>query len=357
MVDPKFRKEIITILTLCILWYSSSSSNSVIGKLLLNEFPFPMTVTMVQLLSITVYSGPFFNVWGVRKFADISWPYYMKIIVPLALGKFFVSVLTHVSIWKVPVSYAHTVKATMPLFSVVLSRVILGEKQTCRVYASLLPIVTGVLIATLTELSFDVMGLISALVATLQMSLQNIFSKKVLQDVGIHHLRLLHILGRLAFFMFIPFWLYFDLQKILSETVIMTDRRYYIMALLFADGLLNWLQNIFAFTIMSMVTSLTFAVANATKRVFIIFLSLFILGNPVTPVNVFGMMLAVVGVLAYNKAKYDARMSDSKKTLLPFIKSRREDQLPFDYKYHKLNHNNGYLMNGYSKLSKGADNV
>lgn len=161
MIDRKVKKEVLTVLGLCILWYSTSSGNNVITKVLLNEFPFPMTVTMVQLLSITTYSGPFFNVWSIRKFVDLSWPYYFKIIVPLALGKFIVSVLTHVSIWKVPVSYAHTgsylflfwksitrklsyefnlivcsfisVKATLPLFSVVLSRVILGEKQTCRV--------------------------------------------------------------------------------------------------------------------------------------------------------------------------------------------------------------------------------
>lgn len=108
MADRKQAREILTVLFLCILWYVVSSSNNVIGKMLLNEFPYPMTVTMVQLTSITVYSGPFFNMWGVRKYVDISWKYYCSLIVPLAFGKFFTSVFSHVSIWKVPVSYAHT---------------------------------------------------------------------------------------------------------------------------------------------------------------------------------------------------------------------------------------------------------
>lgn len=108
--DKTATRQMMTITILCILWYVVSSSNNVIGKMILSEFPYPMTVTMVQLTSITVYSGPFFNLWGVRKYVDISWRYYFKFIVPLALGKFLASVTSHISIWKVSVSYAHTGK-------------------------------------------------------------------------------------------------------------------------------------------------------------------------------------------------------------------------------------------------------
>ncbi|XP_050452865.1 solute carrier family 35 member E1 homolog isoform X1 [Cataglyphis hispanica] len=320
MDDRRNNREMVTVLFLCLLWYVISSSSNVVGKMLLSEFPYPLTVTMVQLTSITLYSGPFFNLWGVRRYSsNITWSYYLRLIVPLALGKFLANVFSHVSIWKVPVSYAHTVKATMPLFTVALSRIILQEQQTWKVYLSLVPIVGGVAIATLTELSFNMIGLISALASTMAFSLQNIYSKKVLHETGIHHLWLLHILGRLALFMFLPIWGVYDLYSLIYEPVMRpsVEMSYYILGLLFLDGILNWFQNIIAFSVLSIVTPLTYAVASASKRIFVIAVTLLILGNPVTWLNIFGMTMAIFGVLCYNNAKYNQKMEKQKETILP----------------------------------------
>ncbi|XP_050293301.1 solute carrier family 35 member E1 homolog [Anthonomus grandis grandis] len=341
-------KGLCKVLLLCISWYLVSSTNNIIGKTVLTHFPYPMTMTMVQLLTITVLSGPLFDMWGIRRFVDIPWDYYCKLILPLAFGKFMASVFSHVSIWKVPVSYAHTVKATMPLFTVILSRVIMGEKQTYKVYLSLVPIISGVAVATLTEISFDMVGLVCALVSTAGFSLQHIFSKKVLKDTSVHHLRLLHILGRLALFMFLPVWLYTDFWTLTQNKKALVHQDYRIMALLFIDGLLNWLQNIIAFSLLHLVTPLTYAVANCSKRIFVIGASLFLLGNPVTSMNVVGMLMAIFGVLFYNKAKYDQRHSEMKETVLPLSqKIKNPDKIVYS--------TNGGYANGYSDIN-GVNN-
>lgn len=180
----------------------------------------------------------------------------------------------------------------MPLFTVILSRILMKEKQSKIVYFSLVPIILGVTIATLTEISFDVIGFGSAIIATMGFSLQNIFSKKVLKDTGIHHLRLLHLLGKLALFMFLPIWFFVDFFSILKHPVFVSESFYAIeffftflfsltkvnvdykvIILLFTDGVLNWLQNIIAFSVLSIVSPLTYAVS--------FFLLVFTFGNHV----------------------------------------------------------------------------
>lgn len=95
----------------------------------------------------------------------------------------------------------------MPLFTVLLTRVFFGVRHGWLVYFSLLPIVLGVAIATVTEVSFDIVGLWSALMATAGFAIITVYSKKALKDTGMHHLRLLHKLGLMAAVMFLPVWL------------------------------------------------------------------------------------------------------------------------------------------------------
>lgn len=245
-----------------------------------------------------------------------------------------------------------SVKATMPLFTVILSRIILKEKQSMSIYLSLLPIIAGVLIATLTEISFDMVGLIAAIISTCGFSLQNIFSKMVLKETNIHHLRLLHLLGRLALIIFTPVWIFSEMSAVFSHKAIV-NLDYRVISLLFADGVLNWLQNILAFSVLSYVTPLTYAVASASKRIFVIALSLFVLGNPVTWINIVGMLMAIIGVLCYNRAKYFQRVH---KTSLPSFKNENLYKVPLlsNSKKYQQNGTNQNLLFSPNNMSTGS---
>lgn len=317
--DDRHLGFVLRVAFLCLTWYCISATSNVIGKLFLRDFPYPTTRTIVQLTSTVLYLIPTLNCFHIPKPKPFDSRYYSTVILPLAIGKFLASVSSHVSIWKVPVSYAHTVKATMPLWVVLLSRLILREKQSWSIYFSLVPIMAGVYIATVTEISFDLIGLMSALVSTFLFSLQNIFSKKVLREHDIHHLRLLQTLAQLALCLFVPFWVLFDGGQMFYSTAShSSDHWVRISVLALCDGFLAFAQNMVAFTMLSLVTPVSYSVANASKRIVVIAVSIMLLRNPVSVNNLLGMSVAILGVFMYNKAKFDQRGQRQVATVLPF---------------------------------------
>lgn len=100
--------------------------------------------------------------------------------------------------------------------------------------------------------------------------------------------------------MFIPFWIYNDFFDIVFNYHKTDLSGWVISGLLFVNGLCNFLQNVIAFTMLSLVTPLTYSIFNTSKRIVVIGISIVMLRNPVTYSNIFGMSLAIFGVFYYN---------------------------------------------------------
>lgn len=119
---------------------------------------------------------------------------------------------------------------------------------------------------------------------------------------GLHHLALLSIISKYAFIISIPTWIYMDVFTIIKTS---NESPPHLYGYLILDGFLTSLQNIIAFTVLSLVSPLTYSVANSSKRIAVIIVSLITMKNPITFTNLFGMCTAVTGVLLYNRAKHE----------------------------------------------------
>jgi solute carrier family 35 protein E1 len=125
--------------------------------------------------------------------------------------------------------------------------------------------------------------------------------------------------------MFIPVWFWHDFIDILYTESSTTMDGWIVGLLLFLDGLANFLQNVIAFTVLSLVTPLTYSVCNASKRIAVITFSILMLKNPVTPLNILGMSMAIFGVFYYNKVNIscDPFFPKANVQLFPILLRRR----------------------------------
>ena len=107
---------------LCLSWYLVSASNNVVGKWVLRDWPHPLTLSFIQVVSQTVYLGFMLKCWHVDSLPYVVYKSYWSKILPLAANKVLGALLSHVAIWKVSVSYAHTGKCCQHLILISTSK-------------------------------------------------------------------------------------------------------------------------------------------------------------------------------------------------------------------------------------------
>ncbi|KAF4463534.1 hypothetical protein FALBO_9659 [Fusarium albosuccineum] len=349
------------LIILCLLWYASSALTNTSSKSILIAFDKPATLTLVQFAFVsslcmlsawlaTIFPSMRSKIAALRH--PIRKPTREVITTTLPLATFAIGghLLSSTATSKIPVSLVHTIKGLSPLFTVLAYRLVYDIRYPKATYLSLIPLTIGVMLACSGKTSYggELIGVIHALLATIIFVTQNIFSKKLFNEAAraeaenqgsmskkLDKLNLLCYSSGIAFIITMPIWFWsegLDLLKNfyhegsidLSEQPNSMDHGRLTLEFVF-NGVTHFGQNILAFTLLSMVSPVTYSVASLIKRVFVIIMAILWFRSPTTPIQAVGIGLTFLGLYLYdrtsesNKADRKAQMlaQSNKATLLP----------------------------------------
>ncbi|KAI6671292.1 hypothetical protein NL676_006177 [Syzygium grande] len=186
------------------VWYLSNIYFNIYSKQVLKVYPFPATVTAFLFGCGTVI---ILLMWASRlhPFPKLTRS-QLAAILPLAVAHTMGNLLTNISLGRVAVSFTHTIKAMEPFFTVVLASLFLGERPSFWVVSSLVPIVGGVALTSLTEASFNWIGFGSAMASNLTNQLRNVFSKKFMvnKEEALDNINLFSVMTIISFMFLAP---------------------------------------------------------------------------------------------------------------------------------------------------------
>uniref|UniRef100_A0A8C9H7U7 Sugar phosphate transporter domain-containing protein n=1 Tax=Piliocolobus tephrosceles TaxID=591936 RepID=A0A8C9H7U7_9PRIM len=212
------------------------------------------------------------------------------------------------------ISFVHIVKASSPLFAALFAFFLTNDRMSIYTYSSLIPIVFGVSLASIKELSFTYKALYSTLAANVLSTMRGIEAKtmmnKNLDKIG-KNLSAENIFALLTLFSAILLTpaLYLDAHKWKNAYIYLKNNQDVLKVLskhIVMSGVWFYLYNQLSFISLNRLNHITHAVASTIKRVFLILTSYFIFKTKFSLLGGVGSSMAVAGTFLYSivKKKY-----------------------------------------------------
>lgn len=320
------------------MWYWSSAMTNTSSKTILTAFNKPATLTLVQFAFVSSYCILFSSLASTFPRLRTAVPALkhpirspsrdvIRTTLPLAAFQIGGHLLSSNATSRIPVSLVHTIKGLSPLFTVLAYRFVFDIRYPRATYFSLIPLTIGVMLACSGNRSFggEFLGILYALFAAIIFVTQNIFSKRLFNEAAraekeapgtqprkLDKLNLLCYSSGMAFLLTGPIWLWsegvgiigdflWDGSVDLTRTPSALDHGRLALEFLF-NGTFHFGQNILAFTLLSMVSPVTYSVASLIKRVFVIIIAILWFRNPTTKIQALGICLTFLGLYLYDRS-------------------------------------------------------
>ncbi|KAF9101108.1 suppressor of loss of ypt1 [Mortierella sp. GBA35] len=371
-LSPGTLMQVLKLPLICLCWYMSSAVTNNIGKQIMNQFRYPVTLTFVQFWFVSIFcymAAAGFNMTRIRPPSRAI----LEMTGPLVGFQVVGHVFSSVAISRVPLSVVHTVKALTPLFTVLFYRVVLGTTYSRAIYLSLVPLTAGVMLACRMSLEFNNMvGLTCALLSTLVFVMQNVFTKKILSsnkgkqtqsssheehgmgglgnkesistssnsgsdpvdaalggNQKLDKINILFYSATMAAICMIPMWLYAEGWHLMfSEDPLghesgSTGTWTSISWLLFLNGVSHFFQNFLAFSVLALTSPVTYSIASLIKRIIVIVASIIYFHQTLGLMQWTGVCLTFWGLWMYNSAKNSAKVNPASGILASTKAGRR----------------------------------
>mmetsp|Transcript_29603 Transcript_29603/g.70448 ORF Transcript_29603/g.70448 Transcript_29603/m.70448 type:complete len:397 (+) Transcript_29603:41-1231(+) len=289
------------------LWYLGNYFYNITNKLALKAAGgasgFPMTISTLQLGVGVVYALFLWFAPDARKFPKVTLDDWKK-MVPVAFCAAGAHSFSVFALSAGAVSFGQIVKAAEPAFAAVLGVSLYNKKVSKGKWLCLIPIIGGVVLASVNELDFAWSALITACIANLFAAFKGQENQKLMNTPGISD-RLENIGNQfaittiLAFIISVPIMLLKEGSRWGEFTGLWATNPVVSFNLL-ASGLWFYGYNEVATMTIKKTNAVTQSVANTAKRVIVIVGVAIVLGESLDPMKLIGCSIGIGGVFLYS---------------------------------------------------------
>jgi drug/metabolite transporter (DMT)-like permease len=293
------------VVPMILFWYAMNVIFNIVNKKVLLVFPFPWLVTLAQFTMVIACSVAGWMSGTIPSpLGEMSPGFFWKLL-PAAVFHALGNGLGSLAFATSSVSFTHVVKCTEPVWMAAGSFLMTGSKLPAAQVLTLVPVMLGVAIASMGELSFTWTGLFAALGSTISFAGRGIFAKRLMDcsngQKGMSPLNVQAMDSMLALALTLPVALFLDGPGV-ARTELDAPLAH-IVTLLASVGLTYFLFNFGAFNLLDKLDVVSHAVCNLGKRIFVIGASIVFFGTPLTVRAVFGTCITIAGSGLYSYVK------------------------------------------------------
>lgn len=202
------------------------------------------------------------------------------------------------------VSFSQMVSAASPFFTMLLMRAMVGKKYSLSQYGAIIPMCGGVMMCTVGELNFNIIGFLAVVGSTLLRGIKSIMQGRLLTapEDRLDAMMLLYHMSRESI---LPLGAFSALAEYhaLYDPQLSGAGSFRLWMLIVLSGLVSFFLNIANFLVTKYTSAVMLQVLGNVKVVLSIMVSLFIFGNKVSMSSTIGCAITLAGVAAYNVLK------------------------------------------------------